>query len=264
MIEKAKHKIYSYIIAEFEDLALYDKFYKAGAFSFGAYFAIGFIAFIFFNQTGMQIVANVFVYIILSVFTIAVVIEYWLQLAKLYSKDWFKWMLGGIALLIYKYSELHAEDFINEFTLNEPSYFPTGASVLATIFLPYSWLVAVSSFLTLFIFVNWFFIPIERRESKKQLDGWKYLARFMGLAVILIWAQKSTRMFEDKESYTYLFAKHIVISTEYFKNSHCLNVENNELSAYLDRGYISIFTPKTQSFRTEVCDLGITKQSSTD
>jgi hypothetical protein len=261
LIKKIKEEMLSRFISQFKGLALHDKFYKAGALSFGLYMILGIIALIIFKQVGIQIVANAFVFIILSVFTIAVAIEYWYQLEKLYSKKWFKWVLGGIAVLIYKYSELHAEDFINEFTLNEPSYFPTGSSVLATIFLPYSWLVAVSSFLTLFIFINWFFIPIERTTKQRQLEGWKYIARFIGLSVILLWAQKSTELFEDQESYAYLFAKHIVISTEYFEKTHCLNVQENELSAYLDRGHVSIFTPSNQSFRTEECDLGITSYS---
>ena len=102
LIKRIKEELLSRLISQFEGLALHDKFYKAGALSFGLYMILGIIALIIFKQAGIQIVANAFVFIILSVFTIAVAIEYWYQLEKLYSKKWFKWVLGGIAVLIYK------------------------------------------------------------------------------------------------------------------------------------------------------------------
>jgi hypothetical protein len=260
-MKKIREFIKNKISEEFGDLETHDKIYKTGATAFFLYLAIGMVSLLFFKQAGKNIIAGFFSYIIGLIFTIAVAVEYWKQIQSLYKTLWFKWLMGGVAVLVYKYSELHADDFINEFTSNEPSYFQTGTSVLATLFLPYSWLLAISTFLTIFILFNWVFIPLEKKGEKKQLEGWKYLARALGLLVILVLAQKATNMFEKKDSIPTLIAKEVLLRTEYFEYSQCQNVNKGELSAYLDRGYISIFNPKSQKFRTEMCNLGITSGS---
>ena len=236
-------------------MALHDKIYKIGALAFLLYFLIGFIAAIFFKQNGINIIAGIFMYILSTIFTIAVAIEYGTLIKKIFSFKWFQWLMGIIAVLVYKYSESYSNHFINSFVGIDPVFLPTATSVLSAIYLPYSWILSVSTFLTIFILIYWFFIPFEKKENKKKLENWKYAARLIGLVVILVIFQKSIYFFKDEKSIFGSFSKHIIISTEYFNKSHCKNISKLELSADIGRGYISIFNINTQEFRTEKCIL---------
>lgn len=249
--------------SEFGDLATHDKVYKAGSYIFLAYVAIGIPAMIFFGQQSLNTIAGVFVFILEVIFATAVAIEYSTLLNDLYSKPWFKWLLGILAILVYRYSEAYANDFINDYVGVDPGLLASASSVLATLFLPYSWLLAVCSLLSIYILFYWFFVwifvPFKSPSDKKQLGSWKYLARFFGLFFVFIVIQRSASLFENKESIPVLFAKHIVLSTEFFKKSGCKNVSQGELVADIDNGNVSIYNAQTSSFRTEVCELSTTK-----
>ena len=130
--------------SEFDGFELHDKWYKAGAMAFLLYFVVSCFLLLFFGQYSVKEAANLFVYVLYFIFTIAVVIEYWKKVISYYSKVWFKFLLAALSFIVYKYSELHADDFINEFTLNEPSYFPVASVLLTAMFLIYSWLLFVS------------------------------------------------------------------------------------------------------------------------
>ena len=249
--------------SEFGDLATHDKVYKAGSFVFLTYVVIGIFAILFFGQQSLNAIAEVFVFILAIIFATAVSIEYATLLKDLYSKRWFKWLLGILAVLVYKYSEAYANDFINDYVGIDPGLLSSASSVLATLFLPYSWLLAVYSLLSIYILIYWFFfwlfVPFKSPSGKKQLGSWKYLARFFGLFFVFILIQRSTSMFENKDSIPVFFFKHIVLSTEYFQKSSCKNVSQGELVADIDNGYISIYNAKVGSFRTELCELSTTK-----
>jgi len=192
-------------------------------------------------------------YILLTIFTIAVTIEYWILIKKIFLQKWFQWFIGIIALIVYKFSETYANHFINNFVGIDPAFLPTASLVLSGIYLPYSWLLSISAFLTIFIFINWFFIPLEKNTDNKKLGNWKYMARFFGLMVVLIIVQKSIVFFQDEKSIFGDMSKQVILSTEYFKKSQCDNFSQFELSADIGRGYISIFNTNTQKFRTEKC-----------
>lgn len=239
---------------KFDSYSIHDKWYKIGAFSIVFYFFLLFIITIFFDKTYIQPLTDVFIFCISIIAGIAVALEYWKKIGYWYSKTWFKLIGGSISFLVYKYSELHADDFINNFTFNEPSYFPMGASILTTFFLLYSWLLMVSIILMSFsVYITAFNRIFRHSESE---DNLKPIVRFIGIIVIAMSALQTTKIFEDKDSILYTMATHLVINTEYFKNTHCQNIKDNELSAYLDRGYISMFSTETGIFRTEMCELG--------
>lgn len=221
--------------------------------AFFLYLLIGFILAIFFKKNGTDILANIFMYILLTIFTIAVIIEYWILIKKIFLQKWFQLFIGIIALIVYKFSETYANHFINNFVGIDPAFLPTASLILSGIYLPYSWLLSISAFLTIFIFFNWVFIPLEKNTNNKKLGNWKYMARFFGLMVVLIIVQKSIVFFQDEKSIFGDISKQVILSTEYFKKSQCDNLSQFELSADIGRGYISIFNTNTQKFRTEKC-----------
>jgi len=261
MYDKIKDLILEKVETEFSGYALHDKFYKAGMVSFWIYMAIAILMLLIAGQEYSDIVVKTFVLIIVCTCTIGAAIEYWTKIKELFEKTWFKWVLGVISILIYKYSESQSDDFINQFTGIDPSFLPTASSVLSAVYLPYAWLVSVSLFLSIYALFHWLFIPFEKSEHKRPIEGYKYLMRFTGLMVIFIAANNLTKFFEDDESLISLLAKEIVIRTEYFPKSHCNNISKNEISADIGRGYSSIFNPESSSFRTEKCEIDITNQT---
>ncbi|WP_370084715.1 hypothetical protein [Neptunomonas phycophila] len=263
MYKKVKNIVIEKAVSEFSGYALHDQFYKAGMASCWAYMAIAVITLLSFGQEYVDIVFKVFVFIIMCTCTIGAALEFWSPIKLLFEKTWFKWVLGALSILVYKYSESQSDDFINQFTGIDPSLLSFASSVLSAIYLPYSWLVTISLFLSFYVIFHWFFIPFEKTTSERTLDGFKYAMRFMGLMVIFIAANNSVRFFEDPDSFASMVAKEIVIKTEYFPKSHCKNVAANQLAADIGRGYISVFNRNSGSFHTDICDLGIISQSTT-
>ncbi|ACE83744.1 hypothetical protein [Cellvibrio japonicus] len=263
MYKKIKNIVIEKAVSEFSGYALHDQFYKAGMASFWLYMAIATVTLISLGQEHVDIVVKVFVFIIMCTCTIGAALEFWAPIKSLFDKTWFKWGLGAISILVYKYSESQSDDFINQFTGIDPSLLPFSSSVLSVVYLPYSWLVTVSFVLSFYVIFHWFFIPFEKPSSERTLDGFKYAMRFMGLMVIFIVANNSVRFFEDPNSFASMLAKEIVLKTEYFPRSHCINVSDNQLSADIGRGYISVFDQNSGVFYTVQCDLGITNQSTT-
>ena len=260
MYKKFKNVVTEKAVSEFSGYALHDQFYKAGMASFWAYIAIAVITLLSFGEEHVDIVVRVFVFIIMCTCTIGAALEFWLPIKLLFKKTWFKWFLGVLSILVYRYSESQSDDFINQFTGIDPSLLSFASSVLSAIYLPYAWLVTISLFLSFYVIFHWFFIPFENPSSERTLDGFKYVMRFMGLMVIFIAANNLVRFFEDPDSFASMVAKEIVINTEYFPKSHCKNVGANQLSADIGSGYISIYNRNSGSFHTDICDIGITSQ----
>lgn len=260
MYNRIKNLILEKIEAEFSGYALHDKFYKAGMASFWTYMVMAILTLVIAGQEYFDILVKTFALIIVCTCTIGAAIEYWIKIKGLFEKTWFKWGLGVISILIYKYSESQSDDFINKFTGIDPAFLPTASSVLSAVYLPYSWLVSVSLFLSVYVLFHWLFIPFEKSDDNRPLEDYKYLMRFMGLMVIFIAANNLTRFFEDDESLVSLLAKEIIIRSEYFPKSHCNNISSNEISADIGRGYSSVFDPANSSFRTEKCELAIAGQ----
>jgi len=264
MYYRVKYLVLEKIEREFSDYALHDKFYKSGMVSFWIYMAIAILTLVIAGQEYLDIVVKAFGLIIVCTCTIGTAIEYWRKIKELFEKTWFKWALGVISILIYKYSESQSDDFINKYTGIDPAFLPTASSVLSAVYLPYSWLVSVSLFLSIYVIFHWLFIPFEKTGGKRPLENYKYIMRFMGLVVIFFAANNLTKFFEDDESLASLLAKEIIIRTEYFPKSHCINIASSEISADIGRGYSSIFSPENSSFRTGKCEIAVTGQSASN
>jgi hypothetical protein len=254
MYKKLKSLATQKIKSEFSEYALHDQFYKAGAAVICAYLLIVIVTLFTVGQEYINFLMKIFVFIIICTCTMGVAVEHWPPLKLLFSKTWFKWILGAISILIYKYAEAQSHNFINQLTGLDPSFFPFSSFVLTAVYLPYCWLVAVSSFLSIYIFFHWLFIPFEKPQAVRSLKKWKYIARFLGLMVIFAVANNLIHFFEDPSSLSSLIAKEIVLTTEYFPKSHCLNIEDHEISADIGRGYISIFDKNNEKFHTEKCE----------
>jgi hypothetical protein len=239
---------------EFRCYKLSDKVYGVGFAVIILYVVAMSVSIILFKSAYVNEIVKIFVSPSIYIFTFAVVLEYWPVILKLLKNKRFQWGLGILAILVYKFSEAYTDRFINHFVLNEPSYFPSAKSILTALYLPYSWLAVVSFFLALFVLFHWVFIPFERK-SKVQYGGWKRIARFLGLLWVILYVAQAKFFFEDKNSLFTSVAEMVILYSEYYQKTHCQNVEQFELSAYLDRGYISIYDPHNMTFRTERCIL---------
>lgn len=248
--------------AQFSGLPLHDVAYKSGAFILGAYLILGAVFGLLFGfESGfIQKLANIFVYFIATIFTVAVFIEYWHVLKPLFNKTWVKWIGAILAYLIFRYSEGKAEDFINEFTGVDPSSLPNASSLLAALFLPYSWGVFVAALLGLYIVVIWFFIPVQINKDEKNIGGWKVIARIVGLITIYIILEQLISAFDEKGSLPALLAQETVLRTEYFQHSNCKGLPSSALVADLGGGNISVFIPQTVEFMVMRCEYDIPPQ----
>jgi hypothetical protein len=240
---------------DFKEYSRSDQIYGLGFGLLILYVIVSFIAIIFFGKHDISGIAEFFSMPSIYIFTVAVLVEYWKPIKSLFSKKWFKWLIGGIAVLVYKYSEIHANLFINDFVENDPSYFSTASSILTVLYLPYSWLVVISLILSIFVFVHWIFIPQSENDKSPTYGGWTYFARFLGLFWVFLTFTQVKAHFENGESFYSALTKSVILQSEYFEKSHCTNATSNELSAYLDRGYISIYNPRSGKFRTESCNM---------
>lgn len=250
-----KQKVINLIKASFRGYPLHEKFYLVSAYIIGAYMLACFVAVFIFRANLIDPLAKICAYLIAATCTVAVVVEYWNLLKTLYEKTWFKWVLGVTGVLAFKYSERHANAFINDFTGIDPGNLPAASSTLTTLFVLYSWLLAISSFLAVFMFLHWIFVGFEKPKGERQLKDWKYVARFVGLFVIFIITSMATRSFENRNSLTAAFARQVVLATEYFPRSHCTNVALPDRSASLSDGLISVYHPATNTFKVVKCEL---------
>jgi len=241
------------LTSQFEGLVLHDRVYKVGAFAFGIYIVIGMICGVLFGQDAISKVANIFVYFIATIFTIAVFIEYWFAIKPLLEKTWVKWSGAGLGYLVYRYSEGKAADFVNEFTELDPNKLPDALSLLAALFLPYSWLVLVSAIIAAYLIVIWFIAPFNLKKDQQTVGEWKFIGRFVGVFTIFIILQQLISAFDEKDSLIALISKETVLRTEYFKSTACKNVPENSLVADIGRGYVSVFFPISQSFKVVKC-----------
>lgn len=253
-VSRFKQHVTGRIKANFQGYPLHEKFYLASVYILGGYVFASFIAVLIFRANLIDPFAKFSAYLIAATCTVAVVIEYWATLKALYEKTWFKWALGIIGVLAFKYSEQHANGFINDFTGIDPGYLPAASSTLTTLFVLYSWLLAVSSFLAVFMLLHWAFVGFEKPKGERQLRDWKYIARFVGLFVIFIITSMATRTFEERGSLTAALARQVVLSTEYFKKSHCTNISPSQRSANLSDGLVSVYQPESNTFDVVRCE----------
>lgn len=247
ILEKLREKFVGY--------ERHDQIYVLGALLVYILFFLFVPLSVFIPRDSIQPFLNFSGLLIASIFTLAATLEFWVPIKSLIEKTWFKWCIGVVSILVFKYSQVQSDNFINTLTGIDPSFLSFSSSVLTAIYLPYSWLIVVALILSLYMLIHWFFIPFERMSKKRQLDGWKYLARTLGVAVIFYLAGNLIDFFEDPKSLVSTIAKYIVLGTEYFPKTHCQNVASHELSADIGNSYISIFDSNTNTFRTEACNL---------
>lgn len=248
----------SFISSKFNGLPLHDKIYKIGAYVFVVYAVIVLTVSFFFDSQYISTIANIFAYLIATIFTFAVFAEYWDVLKPLFEKIWLRWIVGGIAYLVFRYSEGKAEDFINSFTGIDPSALPNAVSLLVALFLPYSWIVFISVILGVYLIVILLIAPVQIRKDEKTIGGWKFMGRLVGLLTIFILLSNLITLFDKEDSVSTLIAKETTLRTEYFNRSSCGGVNKDSLVADIGRGFISVYTPKTSKFEVKKCEYEIT------
>jgi len=250
------------LASKFRCLSLHDKVYTIGACVFGIYVVVAIIYGLAFGKESITEVASVFIYFIATIFTIAVFIEYWFAIKPLIENAWVKLFGAAVVYLVYRYSEGKAADFINAFTKLDPEKLPDALSLLAALFLPYSWLVLVlvSVILAAYIIVVWIIAPFSLTYDKRELSVWRFIGRVVGLSTIFIIFQQLITSFDKEDSIIAGIAQESILRTEYFPSTVCTNAPSNALVADIGRGYISIFEPSSKSFSVEKCRyINITK-----
>ncbi len=253
------NSIQAFVSSKFIGLSLHDKIYKLGAYAFGAYLAIAFAFGLFLGPNYINQIASIFFYFIATIFTCAVFVEYWFALKPVLEKTWVKWVGAGIAYLVFRYSEGKAEDFVNGFTGIDPSALSSAVSLLTALFLPYSWVVLIAAILGVYVIFIWFFAPVQISNDEKNLGGWKFLGRIIGLFTIFVILQQLITAFDKEDSIAVLIAKETTLRTEYFKEFSCKGIAKGSLVADIGRGYISVFTPNSMLFEVKKCEYDITR-----
>ncbi|WP_020683664.1 hypothetical protein [Marinobacterium rhizophilum] len=190
-----------------------------------------------------------------ALLSIATLIEYAYVVMKIYSSVLFRFVLAGLALFAYKLSEIFANDFVNEFVGVDPSYFPFATSVISFLFVPASWFLIVFFVIFILISIYWIIIFFEKRRDGETLKFINVLARFLGLFSLLMLISFSFEYVEEAENFYDQISGEILLETEYFSKTHCKNVNSGELSATLDRGYVSVYNKKEKTFITKECQI---------
>lgn len=250
------------LLQDFESDVLHDKIYRFGSYLF---IIFGLVLFIVPRLSITNDALNVFSYIsyvFLTIFSIAVIIEYSVFIIKYYQKTWLKILGIFLGAFAYKVAVIHTDHIINNFTGIDPSFFPSAATVLITLSLIYIWLLISILIILILILISALILNILSllTSINKKLNFFHFLkltGRLIGLFAIAMILESSIKKFNDKESLVESLSQNIIITTEYFAKSRCKELDDNsgELYAELPRGMVSVYNPTTQKFRVDKCKI---------
>lgn len=253
-VKKVVQAIYNKVVSHLDQYPLHDKIYKVGSYIFIGYFLCMFVVMLFLQSfIDPQSIVGVFAYLIMGVFTIAVVIEYFSLLKRLYAQKWFKFILFALGAFAYKLAEIHTDHIINNFTGIDPSFLPAASSTLITISLLYIWLLFIAGVMGVYIIFFGFIFTGKNKTKDKDLPIWKGIGRSIGLLIVFVLLSSTLTRLGAKESIMETLSHNIVLTTEYFRKSHCKHDDSSELYAELSRGWVSVYNFDTKKFSKKKC-----------
>ncbi len=255
MLEKIR-KFLQELRKEFLTYPLDKKFYFVGHVILWYIFVPIVIIWFFWKKTFPEQAIYVTFYFIGSIFCVGVCIESWKIVADLLRKTYIKWLVGGISLLVYKFSVVQADRYINILTGLEPSYLPSASSTLSTFYLLYYWLIVTAIILALITLIAIIFVlvvPIKKNNPSKAF----WVARIFGMLSICIVLHHCISFFEnpDPKSFVAKVSKEIILGTEYFSYSYCKNIRKDQVVADIGGGYISAFDKNNDIFHVTKCEV---------
>jgi len=149
--------LFDKFLLEFKEDSLHDKFYKIVIVLTSLLFFFFLINIFFTNNDDVpqtELIASILAGAIVSLCVIAVSIEILKFIKNTWKEIWFKLILGILTIIIYAYSEFRANYFINNYVEIDPSFLPFGSTILTLFYLIPSWVLAVSVFLSITIFLG--------------------------------------------------------------------------------------------------------------
>jgi len=250
------------ILQDFESDVLHDKIYRFGSYLLVIFGLILFIVPTLLITNDAHSAISYIQYFLLTIFSIAVIIEYSVFIIKYYHKTWLKILGIVVGAFAYKVAVIHTDHIINNFTGIDPSFLPSAATVLITLSLIYIWLLISILIVSILIIVSALILNIlslSRTIDRKFnfFMFFKFAGKLIGLFAIAFILEFSIKKFNDKESLVESLSQNIIITTEYFEKSRCKAPDDNseELYAELPRGMVSIYNPTTQKFRVDKCKI---------
>ncbi|WP_223789936.1 hypothetical protein [Marinicella meishanensis] len=206
--------------------------------------------------------------------SIAFVLEFYYEnkkhtIKKIKSTS-FKIVSAITAMPILVFTNINIDQFINNYTELDPSLLPNAALALKMIFVPLSWLVI----LTVILFVMMIkenkkldkseneptlievFFSEKKNTAEKKHEAFIHLKNFLrviGIAGTIYFSVSIVESVQKKNGLLNMFAKALVLNTEYFKSSSCIDLEDYELAADIGRGFISVYHLKTGEFDVTKC-----------
>ncbi len=241
---------------EFLTYPLDKKFYLVGNVILWYFFVPIMIICFFGKKTFPEQAIYMISYFIGSIFCVGVYIESWKIVADLFRKTYIKWLVGGVSLLVYKFSVVQADKYINVLTGLEPSYLPSASSALSTFYLLYCWLIATAVILSLILLIAIIFVFVSSIK-KNNLSAAFWFARFFGMSSTCIILFHCISFFEnsDPKSFVATVSKEIILGTEYFSYSHCKNIRKDQIVADIGGGYVSAFDKNNDIFYVIKCEV---------
>lgn len=194
------------------------------------------------------VIFSTIVYTSVVIWALAFLVESYTILERLSCNKLFLALLGGLSFALFKISEISSDHFVNALTGVDPGFLPRSSSALVALFLPLQWLYMVALAmmpLTIFFMLR---TVIATKEGAVAFFG-----RIVAAITVMLLATYFGSFLSNQESFGYILAKEIVIAAEYFPNDQCANVLDGERVANINRGWVSVYSPELDKFRSEKC-----------
>jgi hypothetical protein len=199
-------------------------------------------------EENVGIVFSTIIYTSVVIWGVAFLVESYTILERLSRNKLFLVLLGGLSFALFKLSEISSDHFVNALTGIDPGLLPKSSSALVALFLPLQWLYIVALAmmpLTIFFMLR---TVVATKEGTVA-----FLGRIVAAITVMLLATYFGSFLSKEDSFVYMLAKEIVIAAEYFPNNQCANIFVGERVADINRGWVSVYSPELDRFRSERC-----------
>lgn len=95
-------------------------------------------------------------------------------------------------------------------------------------------------------------------NTDKKNEAFKHLKNFLrmiGIAGTILFSISVMDSVQQKNGVLNLVAKVLVLNTEYFKTSNCIELTEYEYAADIGRGFVSVYDVRSRVFNTKQCEI---------
>lgn len=247
----------NFVKSQFSGLPCHDRIYKFSGWIVIAYVATGVFVQVVFDQKALNYVAELSLKLLGASLAAAVLAEHWSFIKPIVKHKLAQLAGAAIAFLVYQHAEIKADHFINGYTGVDPGQLGDAATLLAALYLPYSWAVTITGLLTLVVMVEWIRVPsVALQKSNSPAPVLKWFGRIIGLMTIVIFTEGLITKFDQNDSWAARSAQRMILATEYFSASPCLQTGGDLLVAEIGSKRLSVYDEATQEFTAIDCEIG--------